>query len=55
MCLDEQALEHLARQAAALRSCATDADHCFNSPSNSQLQEAFEHFADQLSNLRIAE
>jgi Flp pilus assembly protein TadG len=37
------------------RSCATNADHYFNSPSNSQLQEAFEQIADELSNLRIAE
>ncbi len=37
------------------RSCATDADHYFNSPSNSQLEEAFEQIADELSNLRIAE
>ncbi len=37
------------------RSCATDADHYFNSPSNSQLQEAFEQIADELSSLRIAE
>jgi hypothetical protein len=37
------------------RSCATDDDHYFNSPTNSQLQEAFEQIADELSNLRIAE
>jgi Flp pilus assembly protein TadG len=37
------------------RSCATDDDHYFNSPSNSQLEEAFEQIADELSNLRIAE
>jgi hypothetical protein len=37
------------------RSCATDSDHYFNSPSNSQLEEAFEQIADELSNLRIAE
>jgi hypothetical protein len=37
------------------RSCATDGDHYFNSPSNSQLEEAFEQIADELSNLRIAE
>lgn len=37
------------------RSCATDDDHYFNSPSNSQLESAFEQIADELSNLRIAE
>ena len=37
------------------RSCATDDDHYFNSPTNSQLEEAFEQIADELSNLRIAE
>jgi Flp pilus assembly protein TadG len=37
------------------RSCATDDDHYYNSPSNSQLEEAFEQIADELSNLRIAE
>jgi Flp pilus assembly protein TadG len=37
------------------RSCATDNDHYFNSPTNSQLDEAFEQIADELSNLRIAE
>ena len=37
------------------RSCATDDDKYFNSPTNSQLQEAFEQIADELSNLRIAE
>ena len=36
-------------------SCATDSDHYFNSPTNSQLEEAFEQIADELSNLRIAE
>ena len=37
------------------RSCATDDDHYYNSPTNSQLEEAFEQIADELSNLRIAE
>jgi Flp pilus assembly protein TadG len=37
------------------RSCATDDDHYYNSPSNSQLEEAFQQIADELSNLRIAE
>lgn len=37
------------------QNCATDADHYFNSPSNSELQQAFVTIADELSNLRIAE
>jgi len=37
------------------RSCATDDDHYYNSPTNSQLEEAFQQIADELSNLRIAE
>ena len=37
------------------RNCATDDDFYFNSPSNSQLDAAFQQIADELSNLRIAE
>jgi hypothetical protein len=37
------------------RNCATDNDHYFNSPSNSDLQQAFVTIADALSRLRIAE
>ncbi len=37
------------------RDCATDDDHYFNSPSNSDLQQAFVTIADELSKLRIAE
>jgi len=37
------------------RDCATDDDHYFNSPSNSELQQAFVQIADELSALRIAE
>jgi hypothetical protein len=37
------------------RSCATDDDFYFNSPTNSDLQQAFVTIADELSKLRIAE
>ena len=37
------------------RDCATDDDHYFNSPSNSDLQQTFVTIADELSKLRIAE
>jgi hypothetical protein len=37
------------------RSCATSEAMYFNSPSNSDLQQAFVQIADQLSELRIAE
>jgi hypothetical protein len=37
------------------RNCATDDDHYFNSPSNTDLQQAFVTIADELSKLRIAE
>ncbi len=36
-------------------NCASKPEMYFNAPSGSQLQEAFEEIADQLSNLRIAE
>ena len=36
-------------------NCATDTDKYFNAPTGSQLEEAFEQIADELSNLRIAE
>jgi hypothetical protein len=37
------------------RSCASRPSQYFNSPSNSDLQQAFVQIADELSNLRIAE
>jgi hypothetical protein len=37
------------------RDCATDEQHYFNSPSNSDLRQTFVAIADELSNLRIAE
>ena len=35
--------------------CATEQDMYFHAPTGSQLQEAFEQIADELSELRIAE
>jgi len=37
------------------RDCASNTDFYFNSPSNSDLQQAFIQIADELSNLRLAE
>ena len=38
-----------------VRSCATSPAHYFNSPSNADLEDAFEEIGNELTNLRLAE